>query len=153
MAGDYDLDELYANTYTEDDRQAFENQPESEKKFLIAWALALFLGPLGAQRYYLGYIPTAVLKTTLCCAGAVLMTAGVTNIGSALIGVVGAWTVIDLFLLLSGTMRDQADHRLSGYTRYGGICAALTVLVLVGWLIVALIIGTSAGVSAGPGAL
>lgn len=147
MAGVYDLDELYANTYTEEDRRAFENQPESAKKFLIAWALALFLGPVGAQRYYLGYIPTAVLKTALCCGGAVFMALGLANIGLALLAVVGAWTVIDLFLLLSGTMRDQADHRLAGYTRYGGICAALTVLVLVGWLVLALVIGTSAGVA------
>lgn len=147
MAGDYDLDELYGNTYTDEDRAAFENQPISEKSFLIAWALALFLGPLGAQRYYLGYIPTAVLKTSLLCGGVVLLSVGLATPGLAMIGVVGAWTVIDLFLLLSGTMRDKADHRLAGYTKYGGICAAVSVLILVGWLIAAMVIGTSAGVA------
>jgi membrane-bound ClpP family serine protease len=147
MAGNYDLNELYANTYTDEDRLAFETQPESTKKFLIAWALALFLGPIGAQRYYLGYLPTAVLKTSLFCAGVVLLILEVPNAGLALIGVVGAWTIIDLFLLLSGTMRDRADHRLQGFTRFAGICAAATVLVLVGWLIVALVIGTSSGVT------
>ncbi|TLP75815.1 TM2 domain-containing protein [Nesterenkonia sphaerica] len=147
MPADYDLDELYANTYTEQDRRAFETQPESSKKFLVAWSLALFLGPIGAQRYYLGYLPTAVLKTSMFCAGVVLMILGLPNAGLPLVGVVGAWTIVDLFLLLSGTMRDRADHRLQGFTRFGGICAAATVLVLVGWLIVALVIGTSSGVA------
>lgn len=148
MGGDYDLDELYANTYTDEDRHAFENQPTSHKKFLIAWALALFLGPIGAQRYYLRYFPTAVLKTVLLSFGAALVAVGLASLGLALIGVVGAWTIIDLFLLLSGTMRDRADHRLDGFTKYAGICAAVTVLVLVGLLVVALVAGTSAGVGA-----
>ncbi|GAA1813887.1 TM2 domain-containing protein [Nesterenkonia flava] len=149
MAGDYDLDELYANTYTEQDRLAFETQPISEKKFLIAWTLALFLGPIGAQRYYLGLLPTALLKTALFCAGLVLLAVELTSAGLALLGIVGAWTIIDLFLLLSGTMRDRKDHRLDGYTKYGGICAAITVLALVGMVVVAMIVGTSAGVTGG----
>ncbi|WP_049897486.1 NINE protein [Nesterenkonia massiliensis] len=147
MARDYDLDELYANTYTEEDRRAFENQPTSEKKFLVAWALALFLGPIGAQRYYLGFLPTAMLKTLMCCGGAVLLVLEAVTPGLALLGVVGAWTIIDLFLLLSGTMRDGKDHRLAGYAKYGGICAALTVLILVGFVVVAMVLGTSAAVS------
>lgn len=147
MADDYDLDELYANTYTDEDRVAFENQPVSSKKLLVAWALALVLGPIGAQRYYLGYYPTAVLKTTLFLAGTALVTFDAVSVGLALLGVVGAWTIIDLFLLLSGTMRDRANHRLDGFTKYAGVCAAVTVLVLVGMLVVALVVGTSAGVS------
>lgn len=147
MSGDYDLDELYANTYTEEDRLAYENQPTSEKKFLIAWLLALFFGVIGGQRYYLGYIPTAALKTALFAAGVVLAVLDLPVIGLAFIGIVSAWTVIDLFLLISGTMRDRADRRLAGHDRFGNICAALTVLVLVGILVVAMIIGTSAGVS------
>lgn len=148
MGDDDDLDEFYANTYTDEDRLAFENQPTSSKKFLIAWALALFLGPIGAQRYYLRYFPTAVLKTVLLGSGTVLVVVDLSIAGQALIGMVGAWTIIDLFLLLSGTMRDRADHRLDGFTKYAGICAAVTVLVLVGLLVVALVAGTSAGVGA-----
>lgn len=147
MSSDYDLDELYANTYTEEDRLAHENQPISEKKFLIAWLLALFLGVIGGQRYYLGHIPTAVLKTALFTAGVALVVVDLPVIGLAFIGIVGAWTVIDLFLLISGTMRDRAGRRLAGHARFGSICAAATVLVLVGILVVAMIIGTSTGVS------
>ncbi|WP_022872047.1 TM2 domain-containing protein [Nesterenkonia alba] len=145
MAGDYDLDELYANTYTEDDRLAHQNQPISEKKFLIAWALALFGGPVGAQRYYLGFLPTAIVKTTLFCAALVCFSLDQVNLALGFMAVVGAWTVIDLFLLLSGTMRDTKDHRLDGYTRFGGICAAVTVVVFAGFLVIALVIGTASG--------
>ena len=148
MAGHYDPDELYSNTYTEEDRLAFEGQPTSEKKFLIAWALALFLGPLGAQRYYLGRLPTAALKTGLLCSGLVLLALELPNVGLALIGVVSAWTIIDLFLLLTGSMRDTAGERLDGFTKYAGVCAAVTVLVVVLLLFIALVAGTSSGVSA-----
>lgn len=147
MVGDYDPDELYANTYTEEDRLAFENQPTSHKKFLVAWALALFLGPVGAQRYYLGYFPTAVFKTLLLTGGLVLVGLNFISVGFSLVGIVSAWTIIDLFLLLSGTMRDKADHRLAGFTKYAGICAAITVLMLVTLLVVALVMGTSSGTS------
>lgn len=147
MVENHDLDDLYANTYTEEDRLAFENQEISPKKFLIAWALALFLGPMGAQRYYLSRIPTGAFKTFMFGAALLSFTTGQLNIGFAFMGVVGTWTIIDLFLLLSGTMRDREDRRLQGYTRWAGPCGALTVLVLVGFLIAALVIGTSSSVT------
>ncbi|GAA1172232.1 TM2 domain-containing protein [Nesterenkonia xinjiangensis] len=143
----HDLDDLYANTYTEEDRRAFESQPTSEKKFLIAWALALVLGPLGAQRYYLGRIPTGVVKSLMFGTAMVGFATGALNLGFIFMGVVGAWTIIDLFLLLSGTMSDRKDVRLDGFRRWAGPCAAITVLVLVGFLIAALVIGTSSAVS------
>lgn len=147
MPQNYDFDELYANTYTEEDRLEFENQPISEKKFLIAWALALFLGPFGAQRYYLSRIPTAVLKTLMFSTAVYGFVTGNLNLAFIFMGVTGAWTIIDLFLLLSGAMSDKKDYRLDGYTRFAGPCAALTVLALVGMLVAALIIGTSSAVA------
>ncbi|GAB3187849.1 TM2 domain-containing protein [Nesterenkonia suensis] len=146
MGETHDLDDLYANTYTEEDRLAFESQPTSEKKFLIAWSLALFLGPMGAQRYYLGRIPTGLLKTLMFGTAMVGFSTGALNLGFIFMGVVGAWTIIDLFLLLSGTMSDRQDVRLDGFRRWAGPCAAVTVLVLVGFLITALVIGTSTAV-------
>lgn len=147
MGENHDLDDLYANTYTEEDRRAFENQEISKKKFLIAWALALFLGPMGAQRYYLGRIPTGVFKTLMFATAMFGFSTEQLNIGFVFMGVVGAWTIIDLFLLLSGTMRDRHDVRLAGYRRWAGPCGAVTVLALVGFLIAALVIGTSSAVS------
>ncbi|GAA3050001.1 MULTISPECIES: TM2 domain-containing protein [Actinomycetes] len=147
MPEQLDLDELYANTFTAEDRAAFEAQPTSEKKFLVAWALALFLGPMGAQRYYLGRLPTGVLKTLMFGTAMVGFATGAVNLGFIFMGVVGAWTIIDLFLLLSGTMSDRQDVRLDGFRRWAGPCAAVTVLFLVGLLIAALVIGTSSAVS------
>lgn len=145
----YDLEELYANTWTEEDRREFEDQPVSSRHFLIAWALALFLGPFGAQRYYLGRIPTALLKTAMFCTAVGGFLTGAYGVAMSFITVVGAWTIIDLFLLISGTMGDVDDHRLAGYEKWAARCAAITVLVLVSMLVAALVIGTSAGVAGG----
>lgn len=147
MAGHYDLDELYSNTYTEEDRLAFENQPTSRKALLPAWALALLLGLTGAHRYYLGHAPTAAVQSVLLGGVVVLMGFELTSVALALVGIAGAWMIIDLFLLLSGTLRDRAGHRLRGFTKYAGICAAVTVLVLVLLLFVALVVRTSSGAS------
>ena len=89
-----------------------------------------------------------MLKTLLLSTGVAMVSLNLVSVGLSLVGIVSAWTIIDLFLLLSGTMRDRADHRLDGFTKYAGICAAVTVLVLVSMLVVALVIGTSSG--AGP---
>lgn len=130
MAEDYDLDELYANTYTEQDRQEFESQPVSEKRFLVAWLLGLLLGLFGADRFYLGRIGSGAAK---------LLT----------LGGLGAWVLIDLFLLLSGSLRDRDERRLDGYTRFAGPCAAVTILLVALALVLGLIIGTSTAVTAG----
>ncbi|GAB3842041.1 hypothetical protein GCM10028800_01500 [Nesterenkonia populi] len=144
---DYDLDEMYANTYTEDDRRAHENRPISEKKFLIAWAAAVVGGLIGAQRWYLGLIATAAVKTLLFCAALVLFAIDQLGLALGTMSVTGAWTIIDLFLLLSGTMRDRKDHELKGYSQWAGPCAAATVLLFAGMLVVALVMGTSSGVA------
>lgn len=147
MAGDYDLEELYANTFTEEDRQALENQPVSPKKFVVAWLFALLLGPLGAHRYYLGHVPTAVVKTVLLASAVTLFSLGQENVALGAVALVGAWTVIDLVLLLTGTMRDSHGHQLANYRRRAGVCAAITVLLLATALTAALIIGTSTAVA------
>jgi len=147
MAGHYDLDELYSNTYTEEDRLAFENQPTSRKALLPAWALALFLGLTGAHRYYLGHVPSAAAQTVLFGGVVILIGFELTSVALALIGVAASWLIIDLFLLLSGTLRDRPGHRLRGFTRYAGVCAAITVVIVVLLLFVALVAGTSSGAS------
>ena len=44
VTASFDLDDdFYANTFTEEDQAAFEAEPESPRKFLIAWAAALVL--------------------------------------------------------------------------------------------------------------
>ena len=69
---------------------------ESDKSFVATWLLAWLLGGLGADRFYLGKIGTAVLK---------LLT----------LGGLGIWALIDLILVLAGSQRDKEGRPLAGY--------------------------------------
>jgi TM2 domain-containing membrane protein YozV len=67
----------------------------ADTSFLATWLFALFLGFLGADRFFLGKVPTAILK---------LFT----------IGGLGVWWLVDLILVLSGVTRDSNGNRLVG---------------------------------------
>ena len=60
----------------------------SEKKALKVFLLCLLLGPFGAHRFYVGKLGTGVLA---------LLT----------LGVVGIWTLVDLFLIATNRFRDR----------------------------------------------
>lgn len=60
----------------------------SQKSFAATWVLALLLGTLGIDRFYLGKIGTGILK---------LVT----------LGGFGIWTLIDLIMVLAGGTRDK----------------------------------------------
>lgn len=70
--------------------------PTGTKQFIAAWLFSLLLGGLGADRFYLGKIGTGILK---------LIT----------IGGFGIWALVDLILILSGSMTDKAGLKLAGY--------------------------------------
>jgi hypothetical protein len=71
-----------------------ELQPRTS--FVVTWLLALFLGIVGADRFYLGKTGTAIAK---------LVT----------LGGLGIWSLIDLIILLTGRTTDVAGRRLAGY--------------------------------------
>jgi TM2 domain-containing membrane protein YozV len=71
-------------------------QPAGQKSFLVTWLLALLLGSVGADRFYLGKIGTAFAK---------LLT----------LGGLGVWSLIDLIMVLTGSTTDKQGQRLSGY--------------------------------------
>ena len=61
----------------------------NEKSPVVAWMLLIFLGSLGAHRYYLGKIGTGIAMTLT-------------------FGAFGIWTFIDLFLV-SGIIRETNE--------------------------------------------
>ncbi|MCH8559757.1 TM2 domain-containing protein [Nesterenkonia sp. DZ6] len=147
MVDQYDFEELYANTYTEADQRAYESQPTSEKRFVIAWLLTLLMGPAGAHRWYLNRPVTASLMVLVSIAAVALMVSGFANLGLLCITIIFTWTLIDLIMLLAGSMRDRADLRLAGHRERAGVCSAITMLLLAVGLVFALVVGTSSGVA------
>ena len=76
------------------------NNTEGEKTFMSALLLCLFLGPLGAHRFYTGHTGTAILQLILSI---IIIGLPITSI----------WTLIDLISILSGSFRDANGQELA----------------------------------------
>lgn len=74
-------------------------QTDSNKSYLTTFMLSLFLGWVGADRFYLGKIGTAILK---------LIT----------IGGYGIWTLIDLILIMTNDTTDIQGNKLRDREKY-----------------------------------
>ncbi|MFZ4763310.1 MAG: TM2 domain-containing protein [Roseimicrobium sp.] len=66
----------------------------STKKFLPALLLAIFLGGLGAHRFYVGKIGTGILQLLTC-------------------GGFAVWAVVDIIMICTGAFRDKDGLPLS----------------------------------------
>jgi TM2 domain-containing membrane protein YozV len=63
------------------------------KDWLVALLLSIFLGSLGIDRFYLGYIGLGILKLLTC-------------------GGLGVWWLVDLILIAAGKMTDKNGQPL-----------------------------------------
>jgi TM2 domain-containing membrane protein YozV len=66
-------------------------QEEEGRHFLAVFFLSFMWGSFGVDRFYLGKVGTGILK---------LLT----------FGGLGIWVIIDLVLIMAGTMRDKQDR-------------------------------------------
>lgn len=83
---------------------------EGSKSYLIAFLLSLFLGGLGVDRFYLGYIGTGVLK---------LLT----------LGGLGIWSLIDFITIFTNNKKAKDSTSLKGYAENKK--TALIILIIV----------------------
>ena len=84
----------------------------SNKSFVANWLLALLLGTLGIDRFYLGKIGTGILK---------LIT----------FGGFGIWSLVDVILALTGSTRDKQGLPLAGYQENKKIAIIVTLILVV----------------------
>lgn len=94
------------------------------KEFLTTALLSLFVGYLGVDRFYLGKVGTGILK---------LIT----------FGGLGVWYLIDLILILTGSMKDKAGNSLAGREKHLKT-ALIIVAVVVGLGLISQIVNGAA---------
>ncbi len=95
------------------------------KSFLATWLLALLLGVLGADRFYLGKIGTGIAK---------LLT----------LGGFGIWWLVDLILTLTGSRTDSLRRPLDGFEHHKKIAWIVTAA----WIVLGMILGAVNGATA-----
>lgn len=78
------------------------------KSFVTTWLLSLFLGGWGIDRFYLGQVGLGIVK---------LLTGGG----------FGIWALIDLIMILAGSMRDSLGRPLAGYEQNKSMAIWVTV--------------------------
>ena len=82
-----------------------------QKSFVATWLLAMFLGGLGIDRFYLGKTGSAIAK---------LLT----------LGGCGIWALVDLIMVLTGSTRDAQGRPLEGYEKNKMMATIVTVVFI-----------------------
>jgi TM2 domain-containing membrane protein YozV len=92
-------------------KSALNTQTEavSPRHFLAVFFFSFFWGTWGVDRFYIGKIGTGLLK---------LLT----------FGGLGVWTLVDLVIILSGTMRDKQGRLLAGFAEFKKLAITTTLI-------------------------
>lgn len=110
------------------------NNKKATKSYLTTLWLSLFLGSLGADRFYLGKWRSGIVK---------LIT----------LGGFGIWLLVDAVLIGAGKVKDSRGHRLAGFSVNAAtvqLSSLLLVLLLIGVGLVEIFVPASSGTSTSP---